>query len=139
MTHPHPLSRAGALAALALLAGCASLSPQRPPEAAFVVLGEDGAPVARAVTSAPSCPAIEIDGGATTMAVRAPFGAIPLRGKEHSASPLPDVVSKPVLSCETAIPAGSTHVSVAGQALPLPHAEIRRIVVIGDTGCRLKG
>jgi hypothetical protein len=30
-------------------------------------------------------------------------------------------------------------VSVAGQALPAPVAEPRRIVVIGDTGCRLKG
>jgi hypothetical protein len=139
MTHPLPSSRAGALATLALLAGCASLGPQRPPEAAFIVLGEDGVPVARAVTTASACPAIEIDGRTTAMAVRAPFGAIPLRGKEHSASPHPDAVSTPVLSCETAVPAGSTRVAVAGQALPLPHAEIRRIVVIGDTGCRLKG
>jgi hypothetical protein len=44
-----------------------------------------------------------------------------------------------VLSCETALPAGSKHADIAGRALPLPGADVKRIVVIGDTGCRLKG
>jgi hypothetical protein len=123
----------------AVLAGCASLSPHRPPAAAFVVLGEDGAATARAITTAPTCPSITIDGRTATMAVRAPYGPIPLRGKEHSASYHPEAVSSPVLSCETAIPAGSRQVDVAGLALPLPKADVKRIVVIGDTGCRLKG
>jgi len=139
MIHPHPRSRAGALAAMVLLAGCAAPGHQRPPAAAFVVLGEDGAPLARAVTTAPTCPSITIDGRTQAMAVRAPFGAIPLRGKGHSAAFHPEAVSSPVLACETAIPAGSARVDIAGQALPLPKADIRRIVVIGDTGCRLKG
>lgn len=139
MIPPHLHPRAGALAATILLAGCAGLAPQRPPAAAFIVLGEDGAPLARAVTTAPACPSIAIDGRTVAMAVRAPFGAIPLRGQGHSASFHPEAMSSPVLSCETAIPAGSTHVAVAGQALPLPKADIKRIVVIGDTGCRLKG
>jgi hypothetical protein len=139
MTPPRIQSRAGALAALVLLAGCASLRPQQPPDAAFVVLGEEGSAMARAITTAATCPAIEIDGRTTTMAVRAPFGAIPLRGKGHSASFHADAVSAPVLSCETPIPAGSARVSIAGRALPLPVADVKRIVVIGDTGCRLKG
>ncbi|WP_075791389.1 metallophosphoesterase family protein [Massilia putida] len=139
MTHPHLQTRAGALVSTILLAGCASLGPQRPPAAAFVVLGEDGAPAARAITTAPACPSITIDGRTTTMAVRAPFGAIPLRGKDHSAGYHPDAKSTPVLSCETALPAGSTRVDVAGRPLPLPRADVKRIVVIGDTGCRLKG
>jgi hypothetical protein len=135
----HPQSRTGTLAVLALLAGCASLNPQQPPAAAFVVLGEEGVPVARAITTAATCPSISVDGRTFTMAVRAPFGAIPLRDKAHSASAHPEAVSTPVLSCETALPAGSTRVAVAGRALPLPKAEMTRIVVIGDTGCRLKG
>lgn len=139
MIHPHLRSRAGALAATLLLAGCAALHPQRPPAAAFVVLGADGAPTARALTTTRTCPSITIDGRTTAMAVRAPFGPIPLRGKDHSAIYHAEAVSNPVLSCETAIPAGSRRVEVAGRALPLPKGDIRRIVVIGDTGCRLKG
>ena len=139
MPEPYLRSQAGALAALALVAGCASLRPPPQPVAAFVVLGEEGTPVARAVTTATTCPAIEIDGHVTAMAVRAPYGPIPLRGKGHSASYHADAVSAPVLSCETPIPAGSARVAVAGRALPLPVADVMRIVVIGDTGCRLKG
>jgi hypothetical protein len=139
MTHSPLKSRAGTLVLTALLAGCASLGSQPPLAAAFVVLGEDGAATARAVTTAPVCPSITIDGHTATMAVRAPYGPIPLRGKDHSASYHPEAVSSPVLSCETAIPAGSTQVDVAGRALPLPKADVKRIVVIGDTGCRLKG
>ena len=139
MTRSHLQSRAGALVLTAVLAGCASVGVQLPPAAAFVLLGEDGAATARAITTAPVCPSITIDGHTAQMAVRAPFGPIPLRGKDHSASYHPEAVSSPVLSCETAIPAGSTHVAVAGRALPLPRADVKRIVVIGDTGCRLKG
>ena len=36
------------------------------------------------------------------------------------------------------MPAETHHASVAGRPLALPPAQIRRIVVIGDTGCRLK-
>ena len=133
----HPILRS--LAVATVLAGCASLSSEPPPAAAFVVLGEEGAPIARAVTAASTCPAITIDGRTAPMAVRAPYGAIPLRGKDHSATFHLDAVSNPVLSCETALPAGAKQVAVAGQTLPLPSAEVKRIVVIGDTGCRLKG
>ena len=133
----HPILRS--LAVAAVLAGCASLPSAPPPAAVFVVLGADGAPIARAVTTASACPAITIDGRTAPMAVRAPYGAIPLRGKDHSASFHADAVSNPVLSCETPLPAGVQQASVAGQPLALPPAEVRRIVVIGDTGCRLKG
>lgn len=134
---------AATLAAAGLLAGCAAVTPpptaRAPLAAAFVVLGADGAASARAITTASSCPAIDIDGRTATMAVRAPFGPIPPRGKEHSASFHPEAVSSPVLSCETPLPAGAVRVAIAGQPLPLPKADARRIVVIGDTGCRLKG
>jgi hypothetical protein len=91
------------------------------------------------VTTSSTCPAITIDGRTAPMAVRAPYGPIPLRGKDHASTFHPDAVSNPVLSCETPLPAGARQVSVAGQPLPLPSAQVKRIVVIGDTGCRLKG
>jgi hypothetical protein len=125
--------RVPTLLAISLLAGCAAFQAGREPAAAFVVLGENGAPVARAITSFDACPSMSIDGQPRQMAVRAPLQAIPARpGKEQPAS------SK-VLTCEAAVPAGAKELRVAGQALPLPRGEARRIVVIGDTGCRLKG
>lgn len=134
---PRLLSATAMVALAAILGGCASLAPQHPPETAFVIVGADGAAIARAVTTAQACPAIDIDGKTTPMTVRAPWGAIPLRSGDDG-KPRPGPASTAVLSCETALPAGATRVTVAGQALPLPKAEPRRIVVIGDTGCRLK-
>jgi hypothetical protein len=131
------LPATGAAVFIAMLGGCASVSDGPAPESAFVIVGPDGAASARAVTTAPSCPPIEIDGVRSRMAVRAPYGAIPLRaGDDGKARPGP--ASSAVLSCETPLPAGAARVTVAGQTLPLPKAAPRRIVVIGDTGCRLK-
>jgi hypothetical protein len=44
----------------------------------------------------------------------------------------------PVTACEYPIPAGAHQVIAAGLNLPLPKARPNRIVVIGDTGCRMK-
>ena len=132
---------AGAIAAL--LVGCAGLSgtPSSPLASSFVMIGPDGAPVARALTVAPSCPSIELDGRSVSMQVRAPFAPMPLRplALGHDGKPRPTPASNPVLSCELPIPVGTRLASIAGQALPLPQADYKRIVVIGDTGCRLKG
>jgi hypothetical protein len=123
---------------LALLAACAS-NPA-PPGATlytFVVLGVDGAPVARAITSSPECPAIELDGAARAMSVRARPGTVPQRPTISTpAASTPSAF--PVLVCEAAIPAGVARATVASRALPLPKADPRRIVVIGDSGCRIK-
>jgi hypothetical protein len=127
----------------ALLAGCASLQapPHNPVQAAFVILGEDGVPIARAITTSASCPGIEIDGRPAAMAVRSKLSEIPPRpqppGEAGKLRPVP--VSSAVQSCETPLPAGARRVLVDGQALPLPKSAPTRIVVIGDTGCRLKG
>lgn len=77
---------------------------------------------ARTIVSGQSCPAVTIDGKAAAMALRAaPDRAYPIR------------------VCSLPVPAGATSVIVAGVALALPLAEPKRILVIGDTGCRLKG
>jgi hypothetical protein len=123
-------------AVAAALAGCAAPHVGREPlPAAFVVLGEGGAPIARALTTAHDCPVIEIDGHVAQMAVRAPWSAIALRPRADGLAP----ASNPILACETRLPPGSRHVVVDGAALPLPRSDMRRIVVIGDTGCRIKG
>jgi hypothetical protein len=123
-----------ALISLSLLAGCAAFHPEPQPESAFVVLGDAGAPVARAITMETQCPSLAIDGLRREMAVRSPLQAIPARPTNP-----PQPASGAVLTCEAAIPNGAADVRVAGRALPLPKTEARRIVVIGDTGCRIKG
>jgi hypothetical protein len=104
---------------------------------AFVVLGENGAPVARVLTSARQCPAIRLNGQEVAMALRAGAETLPLR-PTRSAPADSKPSSFPLLTCEKTIPPGTTAATVEGSPLRLPVAEPKRIVVIGDTGCRLK-
>ncbi|MFO1397887.1 MAG: metallophosphoesterase [Burkholderiales bacterium] len=122
----------------AALAGCAS-PPVTAPIGAdhrFVVLGPDGAAIARVITASAQCPHTTIDGTARPMSVRMKAGTVPAR---PAASPL--LPSKPaafpVTTCEAPIPPGTQQASVDGVALPLPKATPARIVVLGDTGCRV--
>ncbi|AVR99027.1 metallophosphoesterase [Pseudoduganella armeniaca] len=121
----------------ALLAGCASVVPAPAVLSAYVVLGEQGGAIARVLSSDTTCPAIEVDGRAQPMQLRAPAATIAQRPTASSATDSKPSAF-PVLTCELPLPAGTRSASVAGQRLPLPQAEARRIVVIGDTGCRLK-
>jgi hypothetical protein len=124
----------GLLPAL-LLAGCAGLvTDPGPDDVAFVVIGEDGAATARLITAAPACPPLLVDNRALPMRVRVPKSVIPARPGQA-----PTPASSAMLVCEAPIAAGSVTASVVGQALPVPKAAPQRIVVIGDTGCRLKG
>jgi len=131
---------ATALLLAALLSGC--MAPTRDADRgaasyAYVVLGDEGRAVARVITSEPGCPAIELDGVKTPMDVRAAPATIPLRPTmSPAAQSKPSAF--PVLTCEKAIPAGVSRAEVLDRALPLPVAHPRRIVVIGDTGCRIK-
>ena len=43
-----------------------------------------------------------------------------------------------VVSCELALPPSAGEVSIDGRPLVLPKKDVRRIVVLGDTGCRIK-
>jgi calcineurin-like phosphoesterase family protein len=90
-------------------------------EAAYVVLGPQGA-VARAVLAEGSaCPAISIDGAQRPMSVRAQ----------------PDAMFR-VLVCEALIPPTAAAASLADRPLPLPKRRLAAIAAFGDTGCRLK-
>jgi Calcineurin-like phosphoesterase len=112
-----------ALALAFIPLGAAAQSPSL--EAAYVVLGPQGA-VARAVlASTTQCPAITIDGARQAMTVR----ALPDTG--------PDAFF-PVLVCELPLPSGVASASIENTLLPVPRTTLKSIVAFGDTGCRLK-
>ncbi len=76
---------------------------------------------ARIVTDAAACPTLHTDKGDVAMTVRAAAGA-----------------DFPLI-CAAAIPADAARADIAGIALPLPAADPQRILVLGDTGCRITG
>ena len=106
-----------ALQALLLLAGASPAAGQ--PLAAWTELTGQG-PEVRAAAGPGGCPKAAIDGRPAAMAARA-----------RASAEFPQV-------CALALPAGAASVEVGGQALPLP-APARRIVILGDTGCVIKG
>ena len=126
----------GLLGAVALMAASAAQAADGL-QSAFVVLGDGGRAVARAITADAACPEITVDGEVRAMAVRAPAGTVPLRttrSKPDESKPS----AYPVTVCEFNLPQGAKAASIAGRRLPVPVAEPKRIVVIGDTGCRIK-
>ncbi len=80
-----------------------------------------GALEARLATDEAHCPGITVDGRTSPMAERAaPDPAFAVR------------------ICATTLPPGLREASIGGAALPLPHGAPQRILVVGDTGCRVK-
>lgn len=99
----------------------ASLAQARLLTPVWIELGPNGQILARAVVdSAADCPSLNADGRSISMTVRggAPAGFQP--------------------ACEAAIPQRVRHLRWNGNELPLPKTT-RHVVVIGDTGCRVKG
>lgn len=89
----------------------------------------------RAIVMGPACPMLDSDGGRVAMVTRAEPALLPPRAAKE-----PDVKAMvfPERVCEVAVPLGARGLRVGAQALPAPPAEIRRIVLMGDTGCRMK-
>jgi hypothetical protein len=87
-------------------------------QAAWVELTGDGAQVRVATTGA--CPPVMVDGHATSMAPRTAASA-----------QFPAV-------CSLTLPEKAVAASVEGRVLPVPRPA-RRIVILGDTGCRILG
>jgi hypothetical protein len=129
-------------------------------ESAWVELGSNGNPVARAITEATSCPTITLNGGTPQpMNLRIGAGTEPFRTTTSTTAAngtgaLGPQASKPsvfpINTCEVVLPPGTTSAvvgataadggipAVAGMTLPLPKANPTKMIVIGDTGCRLK-
>ena len=133
-----------AIAVIAILTGCAGGPPPASDiraagavESAFVIVGAGGARLARLITTDEVCPAIEFDGKTSQMVSRAAPGTIRQRPtRSDSADSKPSAF--PVRVCDFALPRGATRAIVAGRSLPLPTDAARRVVVIGDSGCRIK-
>jgi predicted phosphodiesterase len=88
----------------------------------WVELGPEDSVLARVVVSdEQSCPAITVDGVSRPMTVRWP---IPVNFRP---------------ACEFTIPAGAKSAKVGTQTLALPRTKIEKVIVLGDTGCRIKG
>ena len=106
----------------------------------WVVIGEQGLATARAITYSQRCPELNQDGVAAIMQIRAAPATIPQRHvATGNAAVSSDKASEfPVLTCEAPLKPGVMSASIAGRSLPLPKPEPLRILVLGDTGCRLK-
>jgi len=81
-----------------------------------------GHAVLRVITSAATCPRATADGRPLSLSVR--------QGPSAAFS---------VTTCQAALPAAARHIDVGNTALDPEPAHLQRIIVIGDTGCRLKG
>lgn len=84
-----------------------------------------------------SCPQIAIDGVLSGMSLRAGIAkAKTSNGANYGSA---NSVDFNVLTCEAAIPSSAKSASINGTPLKLLPTQINRVVVVGDTGCRLKG
>ena len=77
---------------------------------------------ARAVTDDAACPRAEIDGQVTRMSERSAPGA-----------------QYPVRACALPLPLNAKLVTLNGVPVALPKERPNKILIVGDTGCRLKG
>ena len=89
---------------------------------AWTVLGPGGQAIVRVVSTATACPALQMNAE--------PF---PLHVRAYPARP-----DFPVLICEAALPPDAVSVTMDGRQLPLLARAPEKIVVLGDTGCRMK-
>lgn len=103
----------------------------------FVVMGADNQAMARVVTTNASCPLLIADNTATRMQLRAAPATLALR--TTTSAPADSKPSEfPVTTCELRLPAGATVVTVGSRRLPVAKANPERIVILADTGCRMK-
>ena len=115
----------------------ASHASAAPANQAWVEMAPGGGSVVRVLTMANDCPTVTVDGQPKAMAVRATPGQLPPRANKAAVAA---AANFPGLVCELSLPRRVRRAVVAGALLPLPTplARINRIVLIGDTGCRMK-
>ena len=128
---------AAPLAALLMLAGCAAPPPAAPAglQQAWVQAAAGPSWVVRALTGE-ACPTMRWAGASAVMQQRSGPGDEPTPPGSKQAGSKPSHFA--LRACEAPWPAGAASVQVGAITLRAPAAELLRIVVIGDTGCRLK-
>jgi Calcineurin-like phosphoesterase len=126
---------ASRLALALVLTALAPIARAEPLHAWVELVGRGGAPSVRVITADATCPPLRADGEEVAMQVRA--GPQPLFQGDSKGSK-PPTARFPVTVCEATLKRGTARAVLDGnQPLPLPPAVINRIVVLGDTGCRL--
>ena len=117
---------------MAILTVASALIAQPPAQAKvlaqWVELGPDGTASVRAISD-DACPSVSFDGA-----------SVPMHVRSDPAQKLDSVPAAqfPVRGCELAVPAAAVTAMIDGKPLPLPRPNPQRIVIFGDTGCRLK-
>jgi Calcineurin-like phosphoesterase len=103
----------------------------------YTVLGPDRSAMLRSISSDPTCPKARWDNGSET--------TLQVRSRPVSLPPRPDQVQPeridtdfPVWVCETPWPSNATAVQVDGKHLQGPQEAYQKILILGDSGCRLK-
>jgi hypothetical protein len=103
----------------------------------YTVQAPQGQWIVRALTPAVACPAIVWDQQKpVAMNMRAPQAVVPVRSDAVQSDSKPSVFD--ITTCEAAWPKGVKSAKVDGRAVPAPPNVIHRILIIADTGCRLK-
>ncbi len=92
------------------------------PPLAWTALGPGGQVILRVVSTTTACPVVQVNAERFPLRIRAQ----PSR---------PDF---PVLVCEAALPPDAVSVTLNDRRLPLLSRAPEKIVVLGDTGCRMK-
>jgi len=122
---------------LGLLAMSALTSVAADLHSVFTVQAPQGQWVVRALTAAPTCPSIVWDQQKpVAMQIRAPQAVVPARSDGAQSDSKPSVFD--ITSCEAVWPSGVSSAKVEGRTAPAPSKLINRILIIADTGCRLK-
>ncbi|MES2102975.1 MAG: metallophosphoesterase [Pseudomonadota bacterium] len=139
---PRPVVWASLLAAAIVACGCSTASynasvADAGVKFAWVELGADSQVIARAVTTGSSCPVMLVDGVSTQMKLRSAAGTAALRPTASAAADSKPSAF-PVSSCEYKLPATATEALIGSRSLPLPKLNPQRVVILADTGCRLK-
>jgi hypothetical protein len=130
------------IACIAVLSLCACSTqavkaPTSKLDSAFTVLSENNRATVRLLTQAAACPNIEWDGKAgQPMNLRASPATVPVRGDSGQSDSKSAVFD--VRTCESEWPVGVKRARVANQDVPAPKTDIKRIVIVADTGCRMK-
>ena len=130
---------AAALAGCVVFAAPALSQPAPIVQSAFVLQGAEGVFTVRAVVDGPVCPTIKTERGSVATTPRSfpePHDAANDPGGASKRVPAGDF---PMRICEATLANSTRSATLVGQVLPLPLPVPARIVVIGDTGCRLKG
>ena len=125
----------------AVLLCCASFASVAAPEAgvtqAWIQADASGGWSVRAVTAEIACPSLRWGQGETVaMLTRAEPTEVAPRSGGAQADAKTSVFT--LRSCELKMPANERLAQVGGFALQTPAAEVQRIVLLGDSGCRMK-